>query len=97
MSTAPVSGSKKVRIVGGKNINIIIVNSFTSSFIVIFLGNLIVHLLVTLLRVMISTIFINSLGCSDPIPGIINQHLLPLIGCPITNNNANNNIFKIYK
>ena len=48
-------------------------------------------------RVNIKNIFMNSLGWKLPIPGIVNQHLLLLIGVPKKSNNSNKIHPRLYK
>lgn len=79
--TIPVSGSKKVRILG-INVITITVKNITKSFLKVLLGYLISKYENTLVFVNINANFMNSLGWKDPIPGIVNQHLEPFISVP---------------
>ena len=89
--TAPVSGSINVNIDGINNtIKTFIINfnsSVISGFLYVSLKSVII-----LDRVIIRNIFINSLGCSVPRNGILNQHVALFISTPKKSTNISDKI-----
>ena len=98
INTTPVSGCRNVSIDGIITIIITLIRNRNSSFIV-GLSYLLLKSFIIRASVNISIIFINSLGCIVPTPGMLN-HALALFMVGANKSNAINDIipiiYKIY-
>lgn len=74
-----------------------VLNIINNSFFVLVFLFLFKYVPITFDNTIINIIFINSLGCIEPKPVILNQHLLPLISFPKNNKSNNNSKLKKYK
>ena len=93
--TAPVSGCIKVSMEGRRTI-ISVLKIKKASFLIVGLSYVLLKLLIITAKISIKLIFINSLGCMLPIPGITNQHLLLFIGLPKNNSKSSDRQQMIY-